>query len=256
MRDRQPLDALIAEDVDRAPIGELRHRQLSQPRERGPVIERGGEQRTGLGEEREPLAQGLFCRVQASPLERLRDLTADRGQRLEQSLVELADRAAEELDHPEPIAMGNQEKAHRRMQPGRHRRRGAREVAVPGHVDDIGGPARRPDPPRQPLAGRKRSLLAPSGELGETAAADRPHPGADEAVTLLVHPPERPVLPAHPLAQLAQQASDHLLLRLDLGQDPRDGSLSVEQRAEGRLPFDVSRPARTAVLQDDACHPE
>src|SRR5207237_8181832 len=97
-----------------------------------------------------------------------------------------------------------------------------------------------------------RSRVAPRGELGQTAAADRPDPRAEEALTLLVHPPERPVLPAHPLAQLAQEADDHLLFRRDLGQNPRHRSLSVDVHRAATAIADV---VQKGVEQLDIARP-
>ena len=55
VRDAQRADLAVVEHVDRAPVGESRHRELDELRERVLQVERLGEHDAGLGQERERL---------------------------------------------------------------------------------------------------------------------------------------------------------------------------------------------------------
>ena len=48
----------VAEDVDRAPVGEVRHREHGDPAQRLLVVERAGEHLSGVGDEPQRLAGG------------------------------------------------------------------------------------------------------------------------------------------------------------------------------------------------------
>src|SRR6185295_6011817 len=50
--------AALAEDVDRAPVGEVRHREHGDPAQRLLVVERAGEHLAGVGDEPQRLAGG------------------------------------------------------------------------------------------------------------------------------------------------------------------------------------------------------
>ena len=79
VRDDEPLDlAAGTEKVDRAPVAERRHRERADALERALEVERGGEDRGRLAEERDPLVQPLFGGDQARPLERDGGLPGER----------------------------------------------------------------------------------------------------------------------------------------------------------------------------------
>src|SRR2546430_13358524 len=72
------LARLLDEHVDRAPVGDLRHRQRREPLARPFEVERGGEHSCSLVEELEPLAQGRLRHGQVRPLEREPRLPSER----------------------------------------------------------------------------------------------------------------------------------------------------------------------------------
>ena len=67
-----PQVAVVADDVDRAPVGELRHDELSDIGEGGLVIERARQQGAHLREERELIARRTLPGVQAGVVDRER----------------------------------------------------------------------------------------------------------------------------------------------------------------------------------------
>ncbi len=100
------LAALLAVgQLDQAPVGDARHRQAGQVRQRGLVVERGRQDRAGLGEKRAaaPGGLGLAARaaldvVQAGPLQRLGALLGQRGQ---EGLLVVAEGAGLTVADPE-----------------------------------------------------------------------------------------------------------------------------------------------------------
>jgi hypothetical protein len=140
----------------------------------------------------------------------LADLGPDRGQRIEQLLVALPYRAGQKLDHAEPIVIAYQREADRRVQPRLGCHRGAGEVVVIEHVGDHRGPARVPNAPRQTHSRFKCDVLTGGRKPFQVYPAGNPCIGADKAAGVLVHSPERPVLPVASLAKLPQQPGDHL----------------------------------------------
>ena len=79
--------AVLADELDAAPVGEARDREVGELAQGVVRVEGGGEQRARVGEKRQPLG-GLALRlVQARPLERVRGLL--RGGREEGPLLDV-----------------------------------------------------------------------------------------------------------------------------------------------------------------------
>ena len=131
----------------------------------------------------------------AAPLHELADLTADRGEHLEQRGVGLPDLAAEELHHGDHVVADDDGEAEGAVQ-AFHRGRGrAGEVPVEEYVRDERGLCGRPDPAGQPDAALERGRPAMRIEAGKRRAWRVPDLDASEAVGMRIDLPECPVLP-------------------------------------------------------------
>ena len=90
MGHRHPLDAtILALEIDRTPIGHLRHDQLSDPSERLPKVERAGECVRRRGEQVRLLAAPPLCVVQLRGGNRGRHEVAERARRFDFHLAEV-----------------------------------------------------------------------------------------------------------------------------------------------------------------------
>ena len=105
VRDRQPLDApLLVDDVDGAPVGDVRNGELGHGPQRRLVVERAAEGAAGLGQERglpvrplRPLAALLLQLVQLGGGDRRGGEVGQRARRLHFDVRELVARA--EVEH-------------------------------------------------------------------------------------------------------------------------------------------------------------
>src|SRR5262249_4300086 len=164
----------------------------------------------------------------ALALEELPDLTADRGQHLEQILVRLADLAAEELHHAQHLVAEQDGKAERAVEADLLRDTRPREVGGGGHVRDPCGLPAEPDASRETDA---RAEGQPATHLLERRHADRrlvPHRSAAERAALGVHLPQPSDLPPEMLAYRLEDARRAFVERARLGQGPRDRVLRRE----------------------------
>ena len=201
VRDCHALDLpLLVEDVDRAPVGEPRDRDLGQPSQRLLVVERRRKQLARLGEERHPCFRDLQRFVEARALECLRGLTREGElQSAAVSVEVLVGREGERQAADRP-ALDDERQAHERVRPlARRTERGV---------------------PLQPvLLGAKEDRFARShGFRKRKVAGNRKlRPALDQArsVTPLRDDLER--LPV--LAQQRDQAGARLRRRHALGQD-------------------------------------
>ena len=106
MRDHQPLDlAVLAEHVDRAPVGEPRNHEAGQTGERPLIGHRRREQLARLGDERGPLSSGALGLVEPRPLEREGRLAREGDLHLPASLAEIHVLAEREADHADDTTL-------------------------------------------------------------------------------------------------------------------------------------------------------
>ena len=158
MRHREPLDRAVAcEHVDRAPVGQLRHDERGEVDERLLVLERRGEERARLGEERQPLLRLALPLDETDLGDRERDPVRDQLEHPQVVGREMAALLGARVDDPDHLVLHDQRDRDERPDPAcvQHR---ADELDLVEVVDEARR-ARRRDGSGEPFAERDRRRL-------------------------------------------------------------------------------------------------
>ena len=204
VRDGQALEAARGvDDVDQAPVPEVRHGERAQAPQCSRVVERGAQQLARFGEELEPAARRALVLVEARLLDRERDAV---GEQLQGALVLLAEEPRfhrPDVEDAQEPALDEERHAEQRFQPFL----GQERVEQLGLADigDEDRPALLGDPAREAAAEWNPNPLARLDVLLEALG-----PARDELLSLLVQEERDRGVGAHdpadPLEQVPQEA--------------------------------------------------
>ena len=189
--------------------------------------------------------------LRPAALHELTDLTADRLGHLQEGLVGLLDRAAEELHDPQHLARDADREGESTVQSLPARRRHPGKVRIVRNVADPCRLARGPDAPWKPGARRQRDASRHRLELGDGGRADVPELDTAHHLPPAVDDPDGAHLPSERLGNGLEDARGRLVEGGRLGEDARrhvlDGQAPLASLACRQVAHDAGEEVPAAL---------